>query len=163
MFFSEAWVYIYMINIGNFQEIRERVDKALEIPDYDAWRLYFPAEFPGEVSFEKGPDYSDLDCIDYALGIKYPRNKGVNRLLILPDTVEPKKGDIVLYLNNEKDSEIWHAGRVQEDGKIISKFGSGGPLFRHPVTHVPTHYGNFAVFKTWKKDSSIDHLLQKRV
>jgi len=55
---------------------------------------------------------------------------------------KPAEGDIVCYRNPKKfDSEITHAGIVQAEGVIISKW-SWGPIIQHKIFDVPDFYGD---------------------
>ncbi|MBB6523263.1 hypothetical protein [Pseudoteredinibacter isoporae] len=54
---------------------------------------------------------------------------------------KPQCGDLVLYsTSHERHYEICHAGLVEEDGKIISKWGLGG-LWQHETFELPANYG----------------------
>ncbi len=105
---------------------------------------------------EKSRNYN---CFIYALGLHkrtsvLRRTKGfiysafVQKLLDQGELVQmrrPSKGDLVLYRNPRAGEEFTHAGVVQSDGSVVSKW-SWGPLIRHKMLDVPSFYGSRVTF-----------------
>jgi len=137
-----------VVDISNNTEAKDRIEAVLLIPDFKAWRLYLPEVSSGKISLVDRYDHSQQDCIDYALGIQKRNCKGASCLNLYPDINEPQEGDIALYLKREKDGDIIaHAGIYQKDTTIVSRWGTGGPIFNHPIDFVPRNYGDYVIFR----------------
>jgi hypothetical protein len=112
------------------------------------------------------PAKQNYNCFLFALGLHrsqsvLKQSKGfiyspfLEKLLdlgLLKVTKTHKAGDMVLYRNPSRfGKEFTHAGIVQRDGTVISKW-SWGPLLRHRMLDVPSFYGSKLVFvKALKK------------
>jgi len=54
----------------------------------------------------------------------------------------PEAGDYIFYQDLQNyPNEITHAGIIQDDGNVISKW-AWGPLVRHHILDIPASYGN---------------------
>ncbi|MBI2029957.1 hypothetical protein HYT02_06065 [Candidatus Gottesmanbacteria bacterium] len=53
----------------------------------------------------------------------------------------PPPGSIALYYD-DSNTTICHVGLTTADGKIISKWGLGGHVFKHPPHHTLSEYGH---------------------
>lgn len=82
------------------------------------------------------------DCEKYGIG-----TAGWRHLLLgmFPDVETPIERDTVLYYSEAYG--VNHVGRYQKDGKVISKWGTGGPVLKHPIDFVPTIYGDTVFFR----------------
>lgn len=77
----------------------------------------------------------------------------VDILRFFSAVLDPQPGDIAIYtLNNglSQEESIRHTGFVVENGYIESKWGVMKAIFRHPVWHVPSSYGNNIVYMRTK-------------
>lgn len=62
------------------------------------------------------------------------------------EVTDPQPGDVVFYLNNNKDRDPVHVGRMVSATEVESKWGSNGDVLRHPVWYVPYDYGDTPAF-----------------
>jgi hypothetical protein len=54
-----------------------------------------------------------------------------------------RRGDIAEYWI---DGTVKHVGRIAPDGDVISKWGKGGHVYKHPLFMIPNKYGNTVTF-----------------
>jgi len=101
----------------------------------------FTRRIPEPISLVEPPS-PDVSCEQYALGTNGFRH---SIAAIYPKLDSLKEGDIVLYW--EEDRGTVHVGRMHEDGSVISKWGNGGPVLKHPIDMVPTSYGEWVFFR----------------
>ncbi|NOZ81096.1 MAG: hypothetical protein GXP63_05475 [DPANN group archaeon] len=119
------------------------------------------------------------NCFNHVLGKEGPDLiKGVDALvesLTVSEDVKPGKGGVVWYFIQVKhyDSEqhyhdllLSHAGYVQEDGLVISKWGENRdglttPIFRHRLWDVPLGAGNLVYFSEIPPKEHIDQFVEK--
>jgi hypothetical protein len=134
--------------------IRQQIDKVFEKFPYDWWD-----HLPSEMSVLAPPDnrYGTReenggitttmghDCEDFILH----KNGVIDSLLdSFPEVDDPEKGDIVLYvLISKYGKSVQHIGKYDESGCVISRWGEGGPVLRHPALFVPTDFGNSVLFR----------------
>lgn len=102
------------------------------------------------------PEAENHNCFVYALGLSGDKDiireshgfiysAFIQHLLnqnLLVKTGNPVPGDLVFYQDLVNyPSEITHAGILQPDGFVISKW-AWGPLVRHALMDVPASYGD---------------------
>jgi hypothetical protein len=86
----------------------------------------------------------DEDCFSYVAGRKVDIQKFHDEMFETHElSFSPVSGAYALYLN-EKDCEVEgkHIGRVNNELKVISKWGLYGHVYEHLPEMVPTQYGN---------------------
>ncbi|MDD2823221.1 MAG: hypothetical protein PHQ59_04020 [Candidatus Daviesbacteria bacterium] len=88
----------------------------------------------------------DMDCGDYIFGEgKEEIIKEITRTEAM--TLAPQPGDYAVYLSDDFKFQL-HYGRVTEDGKVISKWGPDGDVYKSEPLKVPLCYGkNLFYFK----------------
>ena len=113
---------------------------------------------PTEIKIIELPPIEDknYNCFIYILGLNYDENivkdsKGFIyssfiEKLVKEDKIKlvnkPSAGNIIFYRNPKKfKNVITHAGIIQKNGKVISKW-SWGPTIKHKVFDVPDFYGD---------------------
>lgn len=75
-------------------------------------------------------------------------------------TEKPEIGDIILYKNRDFPNEITHAGILEKNGVVISKW-SWGPIIRYKIFDVPDFYGNDIFYVKKVNDEKAKGLYQK--
>jgi hypothetical protein len=98
------------------------------------------------VDFAEKPDYAAIATS--GLGKIFAAGDFVHRLLdhqLLTEVTqsEAREGDIALYFGEA--GRFKHAGRMLENGRVVSKWGIGH-LYEHEVLEVPESYGNILRF-----------------
>ena len=88
------------------------------------------------------PPFTDVSCEQYAIGTNGLRH---SIAALYPKLDSLKAGDIALYW--DEGSGTVHVGRVQEDGSVVSKWGNGGPVLKHPIDMVRSSYGSHVFFR----------------
>jgi hypothetical protein len=88
------------------------------------------------------PPFPDVGCEQYVIGTNGFRH---SIAAIYPKLDSLRAGDIALYWDEDRGTV--HVGRIQEDGSVVSKWGDGGPVLRHPVAMVPSSYGSWVFFR----------------
>lgn len=88
---------------------------------------------------------NELDCRHYAIGDAH-----ITDLVpgVLEHNGQPQPGDTILYghdLNHPGHMGVW-----QEDGRVRSRWGDGGPVMHHRWNQVPPAFGKYAFFSTYK-------------
>ncbi len=129
--------------------IGQQIDVICKEYPYDWWR-----RLPSEITVLASPELNPRpkgnmtiiifgqDCESYALG----RNGIMSNLpLWFSEITDPRQGDIALYERKtsvQGVTDFPHVGICQEDGSVISRWGGGGPILKHPMNFVPTCYGD---------------------
>ena len=88
------------------------------------------------------PPFPHVSCEQYAIGTNGLRH---SIAAIYPKLDSLLAGDIALYWDEDRGTV--HVGRMQEDGSVVSKWGNGGPVLRHPLDMVPSSYGSYVFFR----------------
>ena len=144
--------------------LREKLSEIVSSKNAENW--YIPELFkkntlpnlPKELNLVEMPpkEEENYNCFIYSLGLHKNSNvlketKGfiysnfIKHLIEINKIKKAKKikpNTLVLYTNEESNpNEFTHAGIVQENGKILSKW-SWGPILLHNLFDVPISYGN---------------------
>lgn len=82
----------------------------------DCWRYYFPGEHPAETVRTITQNYKAVSS--------------------------PEPGDYLVYF---RDHTPAHIGRFSTHEQVVSKWGRGGPVFKHLPLITPFQYGNTLV------------------
>lgn len=87
------------------------------------------------------------ECFHYAFNYAKDRKTEVRRILDSP-LISPEPGAFVFYYDTHVYFNNWpeHAGRVLEDGYVLSKWGYVGHAYKHLPQLVPLNYGNLMKF-----------------
>ncbi|MBM2821219.1 MAG: hypothetical protein HW405_979 [Candidatus Berkelbacteria bacterium] len=155
---SERQKRLDSLGIGTLP-VRVQIDKVSNRVDRQGWRRI--ENLPCEISILTPPEKgygvfrddnagetmytAGHDCEDYIF-----HKNGIMAWLPdkLPEITDPKKGDIVFYFSEGKyGKSVNHVGKYDGDGHVISKWGEGGPVLKHPIHFVPTLYGDAVLFR----------------
>ena len=101
----------------------------------------FTRRIPEPISLVE-PPFSGVSCEQYAIGTNGLRH---SIAALYPKLDSLKAGDIALYWDEDRGTV--HVGRLQEDGSVVSKWGNGGPVLKHPIDMVPSCYGSHVFFR----------------
>ena len=100
----------------------------------------FKKKLPPGIKVLKDVSDDEMDCFGYLMG-----SNDLNAILDLlgnltPDreVADPIRGDVVAYYDYE--GIIVHVGIYMGDGKVISKWGIGGPVIEHDIDFVPPEW-----------------------
>ena len=126
-------------------ELRKTIDRAVGYCDQDRVEAIPGIKLVERRNFNKD-SYSHHGCEWYVcreLGIRLQPHFDLNRLLEgWREVKEPRKGDLVLYL---EDNHPKHWGIYDGSGKVRSKWGAGH-IFKHDLAAVMSQYGNHVIF-----------------
>ena len=103
------------------------------------------------------PPSPDIDCIMYALGTKEHLGNDVYDMCEEVEQGKEQPGDFVAYASMHGD--IRHFGIYLGDNMVLSKWGAGGPVLRHPIDQVPSPWGLYVEFLRYRQPSAFDCLL----
>jgi hypothetical protein len=113
------------------------------------------------LDFAEKPDYETIathgrgEIFAAAAFAHWLLDKG---LLVELNHDDARKGDIVLYFNEE--GRFKHAGLLGSNRRVVSKWGIGH-LYQHELFEVPESYGTTVrFFKGLPYDDAFDHFLQ---
>jgi len=118
----------------------DKVREELEYLARDLDPEEFLSKLPKEITLIE-PSFPNVSCEQYVIGTSGFRH---SIIAMYPKLDSLKAGDLALYDN--EDLTV-HIGRIQEDGYVISKWGTGGPVLKHPVDMVPISYGCCVFFR----------------
>lgn len=130
---------------------REKIDEVIATyPKNKDWAYHLPREISVLIS----PDLRKLneDCERFAINsITLDEHASFRHINDFSNVHDPKEGDLVIYMDNRSPLyKAKHVGIYQKDGSVISKWGWGGPVLKHPIFFVPTSYGNSIIFSRFK-------------
>lgn len=120
------------------QETIGQIDAYLARGDFDSI-----GDLPGYAIIERHDGFPD--CIMYSMPEFNWRYEMIEDFLEREyvETTERVPGNLVIYFSGKYPS---HAGILQSDTKVRSKFGFGH-VYDHPITVVPSMYGTARFFR----------------
>ena len=132
----------------NYSETRNLLNK-LSLNDLGIDTLM--KRFPEEIKLIENPP-AGKDCLEWLLGITDQRLLE-DKYDFIKDGTE-RTGDLVMYSDHFGD-EVLHIGKYLGNGRVLSKWGPGNPVFEHPLELVPNIYGEM-VFFLREKSAKVD-------
>lgn len=91
---------------------------------------------------------NDENCFQYVFG---KTEFGIVAPKLIQINGPPPPGSIALYYD-DSNTTICHVGVTTADGKIISKWGLGGHVFKHSPHHTLPEYGNIGRYYKYVRE-----------
>lgn len=117
-------------------KLQRVMDVAMDLRDIDV----FIENLPSDCRVLE-PAFFDTDCEGYVFDRKGVVQRFAEKS---PVVLTPESEDVALYYLGE---EMRHIGVLAEGGMVDSKWGTFGPLLRHPLEFIPPDYGSAVCFR----------------